>query len=59
MGPVLALWSSALAGVAMQDPLPQQVQLGAAVHGPFQQFEAIDLPFRLPLRMSGQLYPMT
>jgi len=42
-----------------KDTTTQQIQIGAPVHLAFEQFQAIDLPFHLPLRMSGQLYPMT
>jgi hypothetical protein len=40
---------SALAGVAIEDPLAQQIELRAAVHTPRDQFEPVDLSFRLPL----------
>ena len=33
----------------MKNAQPQKVKVGSAIHLPFDAFEAIDLPFHLPL----------
>jgi len=33
----------------MKNAQPQKVKVGSAIHLPFNAFEAIDLPFHLPL----------
>jgi hypothetical protein len=37
----------------------QEIKVGATIHLTLEELEARDMPFGLPLRMSGQLYPMT
>ena len=59
-----------LLSAAMKGPAEATLELGtqsalqqkmarSAVHLALQGLEAVDLPFDLALRMSGQLYPMT
>jgi hypothetical protein len=52
-------YGTSLASWLVEDALAEEVKVGAAIGLALEQLEARDLPFRLPLRMSGQLYPMT
>jgi hypothetical protein len=46
-------------GLGVEHPLLEEREAGTAIHAALKQFEFCDLAFRLSLRMSGQLHPMT
>src|SRR5258708_1918859 len=54
-----AQWTQSSSGRVVDHPTPQQVKVGTPEGLPLEHFEAVHVSLHLPVRTSGQLYPMT